>query len=166
MKTRILCGSLISALLFSSSAGAQAPPVVPPEDASAIQALVSGYARALGECRAEEFADLFAPGTGYFASGIRGQIVGREKLIALVQSERHCTAPAPAGSAPAPRPGGNNGPTVALDVTPAGVRGIADLGGAGQYQDEYVKTANGWRFKSRTEFRSGSSPAQAARASR
>ena len=29
----------------------------------------------------------------------------------------------------------------------------------GQYQDVHVKTANGWRFKSRTEFRSGFSPA-------
>jgi hypothetical protein len=123
---------------------------VSPQDASAIQALVSSYARALGGCRAEEFADLFAPVSGSFASGIRGQIVGRERLIALVESERHCTQPAAAGSAPAPRPGGNNGPTVVLDVTPAGIRGIADLGGAGQYQDEYVKTPNGWRFKSRT----------------
>jgi 3-phenylpropionate/cinnamic acid dioxygenase small subunit len=126
------------------------PGAVAPDDAAAIQTLVSSYARALGSCRADEFADLFAPGTGYFASGIRGQIVGRERLIALVQSERHCTQPAPAGSSPAPRPGGGNGPTVALEVTQDGVRGVADLGGAGQYQDEYVKTANGWRFKSRT----------------
>ena len=33
----------------------------------------------LGACAAEEFADLFAPDTGYFASGIRGQITGREQ---------------------------------------------------------------------------------------
>ena len=143
-------GRLIAALLFSSSALAQTPAGVTPDDAAAIQALVSSYARALGGCRAEEFADLFAPDTGYFASGIRGQIAGRDRLIALVQSERQCTQPAPAGSAPAPRPGGNNGPTVVLDVTTAGIRGVADLGGAGQYQDEYVKTANGWRFKART----------------
>jgi hypothetical protein len=109
---------------------------------------VTGYASALGACRAEEYADLFAPDTGYFASGFRGRVVGRERLIALVQSERHCTAPA--GSAPTARPGGSNGPTVAIEVTSTGVRGIADLGGAGQYQDEYVKTPNGWRFLSRT----------------
>jgi hypothetical protein len=150
MTTRIFSPALLGALLLSTPAFAQTPAVVSPEDAGAIQALVSSYARALGGCRAEEFADLFAPGTGYFASGIRGQVVGRERLIALVESERHCTQPAPAGAPPAPRPGGNNGPTVALEVTPAGIRGIADLGGAGQYQDEYVKTANGWRFKSRT----------------
>jgi hypothetical protein len=139
---------LVVALLLSSFAFAQAPATVSPDDATAIQALVSGYARALSGCRAEEYADLFAPETGYFASGIRGQVVGRERLIALVQSERQCTAPA--ATPAAPRPGGGNGPTVTLEVTASGVRGIADLGGAGSYQDEYVKTPQGWKFKGRT----------------
>ena len=140
--------SLFAILLSSTPASAQVSTPLTPEDTSAIQGLVSGYARALAACRAEEYADLFAPNMGYFASGIRGQVVGRERLIALVQSERHCTAPA--GTAAATRPGGGNGPTVSLEVTSTGVRGIADLGTAGQYQDEYVKTAAGWRFKSRT----------------
>jgi hypothetical protein len=91
---------------------------------------------------------LFAPDTGYFASGFRGMITGRDRLIALVQSERHCiTTP---GAKPAARPGGGNGPTVAIETTGGVVRGIADLGTAGQYQDEYVKTARGWKFASRT----------------
>src|SRR4249920_1802399 len=132
-------------LLFSSSLFAQTPALTP-EDKTDIQALVTGYARALAACNAEEYADLFAPDTGYFASGIRGQVVGRERLIALVQSERQCTAATP----PAPRPGGAAGPMVTLEVTATGVRGIADLGAAGQYQDEYVKTPKGWRFRSRT----------------
>ena len=135
-------------LLLSASAFAQTPRTLTAEDRTEIQALVNGYARTLSSCAAEEYADLFAPGTGFFASGIRGHIVGREKLIALVKSERHCTAPA--GATPAPRPGGGNGPTVNIEVTPTGVRGIADLGGAGQYQDDYVKTAQGWRFAGRT----------------
>jgi len=148
MKTLMSSGlrSLVAAMFLSTSASAQAPATLTPDDASAIQALVTGYARALAACRAEEYADLFAPDIGYFASGIRGQVVGRERLIALVESERQCTA----GAAPNTRPGGNIGPTVALDVTSTGVRGIADLGGGGQYQDEYVKTSNGWRFRSRT----------------
>lgn len=140
--------SLFAVLFLYTSASAQAPATLTPDDAIAIQALVSGYARALSGCRAEEYADLFAPDTGSFASGIRGQVVGRERLIALVQSERQCTAP-PATAAN-PRPGGGTGPTVAIEVTPTGARGIADLGGAGQYQDEYVKTPKGWRFRSRT----------------
>src|SRR5882672_4907877 len=138
--------SIVVALLlspFPQAAFAQTPALTS-EDKTAIQALVTGYARALASCNAEEYADLFAPDTGYFASGIRGQVVGRERLIALVQSERQCTAPA--GAAPVARPGGANGPTVALEVTASGVRGVADMGAAGQYQDEYVKTATGWRF--------------------
>jgi hypothetical protein len=138
---------LFAILMVSSSAFAQTPALTP-EDRTAIQGLVTGYARALAACNAEEYADLFAPDTGYFASGIRGQVAGRERLIALVQSERQCTAP-PATAA-APRPGGGTGPTVAIEVTASGVRGIADLGAAGQYQDEYVKTPKGWKFKSRT----------------
>ena len=139
---------LIGALMLCTAAGAQAPAALTPEDRTAIQALVTGYARVLGACAAEEFADLFAPDTGYFASGIRGQITGRERLMALVQSERHCiTSP---GTTPAARPGGGNGPTVAIEVTAGAVRGVADLGAAGQYQDEYVKTPKGWKFAART----------------
>jgi hypothetical protein len=50
------------------------------------------------------------------------------------------------GAAPSARPG----PTVAIEVTPEGIRGTADLGAAGQYEDEYVKTPKGWRFAART----------------
>ena len=128
-------------------AAAESPQAVTAQDKAEIQALVTAYARALGSCAANEFADLFAPDTGSFASGFRGHVVGRERLIAMVQSERHCIAPA-GGTAAAPRPG--NGPTVVVDVTSAGVFGIADLGGAGHYEDEYVKTPKGWRFAART----------------
>ena len=117
------------------------------DDKAAIQSLVSTYAAALGQCHAEEFADLFVPQTGSFLSGFRGRMVGREKLIELVQSERHCLAPA--GSAPAARPGGATGPTVQIEAVANGARGVANLGTA-EYQDEYAKTAKGWRFASRT----------------
>ena len=125
------------------------------KDRAEIQDLTARYARALGSCAAEEYANLFAPETGYFASNIRGEVVGRERLMALVRSERHCTAPpaaaataanagAPANAAPRPAP------TVAIEISSTGPIGRADLGNAGQYDDEYVKTAKGWRFKSRT----------------
>lgn len=148
LRIRRTGGLLITALSLVASASGQTPTTLKPDDASAIQGLVNAYAQALSACRAEAFADLFAPGTGYFASGFRGQVVGRERLIALVQSERHCTAPA--GTTPAARPGGTNGPAVVLEATSVGARGVADLGGAGQYQDEYVRTSQGWRFASRT----------------
>jgi hypothetical protein len=140
-------GILLAIFFVAPSVVAQPGTTLSADDRSAIQALMAQYAQALSGCRAAEFADLFAPETGYFASGFRGRMVGRERLIALVESERQCVAPtAKAGT---PRPGGAAGPTVVLDVTASGVRGIASLG-ATEYQDEYVKTPQGWRFASRT----------------
>ncbi len=67
--------------------------------------------------------------------------------MALVRSERHCIGtPPPAQAGGAARPV----PTVAIEATPRGVVGRAPLGNAGHYDDEYVRTPRGWRFKSRT----------------
>ena len=142
-----LCGLLLTASLAATMAIAQSVPSLSADDRSAIQALVGQYAQALSGCRAAEFADLFVPGTGSFASGFRGRMVGRERLIALVESERQCVALN--SKAGAPRPGGASGPTVSFEVTSSGVHGIATLGTT-EYQDEYVKTPQGWRFASRT----------------
>jgi SnoaL-like domain len=140
---RTICAAMCIA---AASLVAQPATNLSADDRSAIQALVASYARALAECRAEEFAALFVPETGYFASGFRGHMAGKERLIALVKSERHCLAPA--GETPAARPGGN-APTVELEVAANGARGVANLGMA-EYQDEYTKTRDGWRFASRT----------------
>jgi len=134
----------IVVMLCSLSTVGHAEQVVTDQDKQEIQALVTSYARALGSCAADEYADLFD--TGYFASGFRGHVTGRARLIAMVQSERQCINASLA--TPATRP--LNGPTVVLNVTPTGVHGIADLGSAGRYEDEYVKTPKGWRFASRT----------------
>lgn len=144
----VKCVFIAAALSCAAVVAAQVPKGLTPEDASAIQSLVTSYAQALGSCDAEAFADLFAPRTGYFASGFRGVIVGREKLIALVQSERQCIAPA--GNGPGPRRDRRTDLKAVLDVTSSGVHGVVDLGRVGEYQDEYVKTRKGWRFASRT----------------
>ena len=138
---------ILLAILLAAPSIAQIPASLTPDDRTAIQALVSQYAQALSGCRAADFADLFVPDTGAFASGFRGRMVGRARLIALVESERQCVAPS-TKAAPA-RPGGSSGPTVALDVNATGVHGIATLGTT-EYQDDYVKTPQGWRFASRT----------------
>lgn len=138
--------ALVSTVLVVSGAlvpaQAQRGTALTDKDRAEIQEIVSGYARALSACAAEQYADLFAPGTGSFASSIRGNIIGREKLIALVQSEPHCVT-TPPGRA------GGNGPTVDITSSADGVTGYADLGNAGHYEDVYVKTPNGWRFQSR-----------------
>jgi SnoaL-like domain len=139
-------GILLGTFIAGASALAQSTTSLSIDDRSAIQSLMTQYAQALSGCRAVEFADLFVPETGYFASGFRGHMVGRERLIALVQSERQCVAP---NASQAARPGAATGPTVVLDVTLHGVHGVANVGSA-EYQDEYAKTPQGWRFASRT----------------
>jgi hypothetical protein len=111
-------------------------------DRAEIQELVTHYARALSSCSAEDYADLFAPTSGSFASSVRGEIIGRDKLIALVRSEPHCITTPPG------RPPGD-GPTVVITSSAEGITGRADVGNAGHYEDVYVKTPNGWRFESR-----------------
>ncbi|MEO8467492.1 MAG: nuclear transport factor 2 family protein [Gammaproteobacteria bacterium] len=135
-------GLVIGVLLAATCATAQAQSVTA-EDKAAIQELTAGYMKALSGCKAEEFADLFVPDTGSFASSFRGRMVGREKLILLVQSERHCTGEQPA------RPGGSNPPSVVVEATKSGAHGVVSLGAA-EYEDEYTKTPKGWRIASRT----------------
>jgi len=140
-------GFLLSAALIVGAPLIAQPPSLSADDEAAIRALVAGYAAALGGCRAQDFANLFVPETGYFASGFRGHMVGHDRLVALVESERHCIAPS--ATPGAGRPGGSNGPTVTLEATASGARGFANLGTA-EYQDEYVKTPAGWRIAART----------------
>jgi hypothetical protein len=92
MKTsrlHVLCVVPIVVMLCSLSASGQAAQVVTDQDKVEIQELVTGYARALGSCAANDYAELFGE-NGYFASGFRGQVAGRARLIAMVQSERQC----------------------------------------------------------------------------
>jgi hypothetical protein len=154
----IIVGAAVLVPVHGQS-GRGSGPELTAQDRVEIQDLVTHYARALGSCAAEEYADLFAPGGGYFFSSIRGEVGTRERLIGLVKSERQCNPTAnatpnaagrgaPANGAPAGRAGG--GPVVTLESTPEGIKGIASLGNAGGYEDTYVKTPNGWRFKARS----------------
>jgi len=138
----------LAAILVTGSAAGQNPASVKPEDRAEIEALVARYAEALGTCDAAGFADLFDAESGFFASGFRGHIVGRAKLMELVDSERHCRPAKP--DQPQPQRRSMGVPTVTLRVDSGHVYGVADLGGAGQYQDEYVRTAQGWRFAARS----------------
>jgi hypothetical protein len=147
---RIPAMTLVAALALPASFAAQS--TLAPQDRAEIQELSAKYARTLGACAAEEYADLFAPDTGYFASNFRGEVVGRARLIALVQSERHCTTPPEANAGSANGGGASRPvPTVVIEMTSTGPTGRADLGEkVGRYDDEYVRTPRGWRFKSRT----------------
>jgi hypothetical protein len=134
--------SLVGTTSTVAQTTANGVPPLTDRDRAEIQELVTHYARALATCSAEEYAGLFTPVTGSFASSLRGEIVGREKLIALVQSEPHCVSPT------AGRPVGN-GPIATITSSADRVTGHASVGNAGHYEDVYVKTPDGWRFQSR-----------------
>jgi hypothetical protein len=163
----LIAGVLIPAAFEAGQQAAQ--PALTDRDRTEIQDLLNRYARALRACAAEEYADLFAlpGGSGYFGSSTRGAVAGRERLMALVMSEPFCATPAaasgrPAGSADSGRtegrrgrasdPGGRapEGPRVIIEPTADGARGRTVSGaGGGHYDDVYVRTPKGWRFKAR-----------------
>jgi hypothetical protein len=116
-------------------------PALTGQDRAAIQKLVADYATFLGTCAAQDYARLFEP-DGVFASGPRGAVTGRDRLVALVESERQCNGTGERRARPAP--------TVEIASAPGGATGKAVLGNDGTYiNDSYVKTKNGWRFKLR-----------------
>lgn len=111
-------------------------------DVAAIHRLVADYGRTLGTCAAGEYAALFEQPAGYFESLNRGRVRGRETLEALVRSERQCDLP-PEKRVTRPMP------VPTLRRIGAVVAGIVSLAGNGHYEDVYVQTEQGWRFRSR-----------------
>ncbi len=129
-----------------------------------IQNLVAKYPYALdtGADNGYMYADLFAP------DGVFGRAQGREAIAAVARGHfkeqgpnyaRHFQAnaiiePTPGGGATGKQYianiyfGENGKPTV--------------VGTGGHYEDVYVKTPNGWRFKSRKYVGSKTGPAAAA----
>jgi SnoaL-like domain len=61
--------ALLAMLALPASLAGQG--TLTPQDRGEIQELSAKYARTLGTCAAEEYADLFAPDMGYFASNPR-----------------------------------------------------------------------------------------------
>ena len=117
------------------------PATLTVQDRAEIQQLSASYARNIGTCAAEEYANLFESPDGFYESLIRGRVMGKARLVALVKSERQCSQPVAERTA---RPA----PVAVLEVTPEGIVGKVPLD-AGHYEDVYVKTAAGWRFRSR-----------------
>ena len=157
----VLTGVTVFALPVLSLA--QKPTELTALDYIQIEQLVAKYARALDTCanNGYDYADLFTP-DGIFLPVVNGKatpgIQGREKLAEVSGG----------GSK-----GCKNVPWIEQGVhhiyanhvitpTPEGAKGVVDmmmigLGGDpnkiendGYYEDIYVKTAQGWRFKQRT----------------
>ena len=144
----MLCGAIV---LGGVSGRAQMKPTLTDQDRAEIQALSTTYGRALFGCNGEQYADLFATPGGYFGSGARGEVRERKALFEMVVGYDRCKGPTP------PQPGnavagqqGSRFPAPVFEATPYGAKArIINSGGGGYYDDEYVKTPKGWRFKSR-----------------
>ena len=164
MLTRLLAGTFtgLAVLALSASSQAQKPTELTALDYIQIQQLIAKYARALDTCsnNGYDYADLYTA-DGVFLPDVQGKLIpgiqGREKLAEVSGG----------GSK-----GCKNVPWIEQGVhhlyanhiitpTPEGAKGTVDmlmigLGGDpnkiesdGYYEDTYVKTAQGWRFKER-----------------
>jgi len=142
--TLVLTGTL--AWLSGALIVGQVHATLSDRDRAEIQALSLTYRRALLGCSPEEYADLFATPGGYFGSGARGEVRERQALIEMVLSYERCyTKP----RAAVPEPSGKT-PLPVIEAAPEGAKArIVNSPGGGYYDDVYVKTPGGWRFKSR-----------------
>jgi hypothetical protein len=149
---------LVTANLLGSAANAQVsftPGPLTDQDKADIQRLWSEYQRTLFACDGDGYADLFATPGGYFASAPRGEIRERKALIEMVVGYDRCEPGAKPSAESAPRPSAANSaprfPTPVIEAAPEGARSrIINSRGGGYYDDVYVRTPSGWKFKSRT----------------
>jgi hypothetical protein len=153
----------IVALLTASPAGAQKVSDLTALDYIEIQQLVAKYARAIDTCsnNGYDYADLYTS-DGVFLPIVNGKpvpgIQGREKLAEvsgggskgcknvpwIEQGVHHIYV----NHIITPTPEGANG---TVDMLMIGLDGDPNkIESDGYYEDVYVKTAQGWRFKQRT----------------
>ena len=142
---------LVTGALVRAQQRSAAPATLTPQDYIDIQHLVSSYPYGLdgNTDNGATYASLFAPG-GVFG---RPRTEGRDNLAALANTQprganyvRHFIT----NHVIEPSPGGAIGReyAVIIDIGENGNPGRIALGG--RYDDEYVKTPQGWKFKNRT----------------
>jgi polygalacturonase len=141
------CGALITA---------RQGPTLTAQDRAEIQELVARYQTALTTCASQEYASLFVPDGVFISDDFRGKrhrelygpnggtLVGRAKLAELVDSEDFCIDKSQRRASSAA-----TAPAVVIVPAPGGAKGTVQLPNKGRYEDEYVKTSDGWRFKVR-----------------
>jgi hypothetical protein len=153
--TRRLSMMLAFTLVAAASGWAQVSNTLTEQDRTEILALSAAYGPALLGCQPEKYADLFATPGGYFGSGPRGEVRERQALMEMVLSYDRChekpsSSAEPSTAAPGGRGRGPAFPAPVIEWAPEGAKArIINSRGGGYYDDVYVKTPKGWRFKSR-----------------
>jgi len=156
-----VCTTIVLAAVCALDAQPQVsftPGPLTAKDKADIQALSVTYRSVLFGCKGEDYADLFATPGGYFASGPRGEVRERQALIDMVIGYDRCKPtpgqsgePAPTNPTPVAGETGSPFPTPTIEASPEGAKArIINSRGGGYYDDVYVKTPKGWKFKSRT----------------
>lgn len=155
---------LLGQLLVSGRAFSQSSAELAPADWIAIQQLVNRLSFALDYCGrgGQEFADLFIEGGSYVidqGDGMPTTIATREGLIGLAGGpgcEGNRTPPTSyirhlsVALVIEPTADGARGKSYAIYPSNQGHRLRDEVEGQlGVYYDEYVKTSEGWRFRSR-----------------
>jgi hypothetical protein len=132
-----------------------------PADRAAIEDLLGAYNQALSSCASAQYAGLFTADGTFTSDDFRGAthrrlygktatLSGHEKLVELVETEEFCLNPQQRAARAAASPtNAGSFRDLTLEVTRQGIRGVLPLGNGGRYEDVYVKTADGWKFKSR-----------------
>ena len=152
--------ALVMTAMALGAAGTQAQVVATPggpltdKDKAEISALWTAYRDTFAKCDGEAYANLFATPGGYFASAPRGELREHKVIAEMPMGYDHCK---PGYVRPA-RPQGAGGgqaparfPEPVIEASPEGARArIINSRGGGYYDDVYVKTPAGWKFKSRT----------------
>ncbi len=135
-------------------------PTLTPDDYIAIQQLVSKYAYAIDECtnRGYDYADLYVP-DGTFSTSRNGKVLntfaGRDRLAEAARGGMPDCKDVPwagivhmlVNHVIEPAPGGATGKVYLIAIGLDGEPGKVEA--QGRYEDVYVKTPQGWRFKSR-----------------
>jgi hypothetical protein len=165
MSTRVFAAAAVF-VVIGLSAGTHAQSreggdSVSPADRTAIEQLLGAYNHALSSCASAQYAGLFTTDGTFASDDFRGAthrrlygktatLSGHEKLVELVETEEFCLNPQQrAARTAASRTNAGSFRDLTLEVTAQGIRGVLPLGNGGRYEDVYVKTADGWKFKSR-----------------
>jgi hypothetical protein len=151
-----LTATCLALSLCSAVVSARQGSTLTAQDRAEIQELVARYQSALTTCASQEYASLFVPDGVFISDDFRGKrhremygpnggkLVGRAKLAELVDTEDFCIDKSQRRASSSGTP-----PPVVLVPAPGGARGTIELANNGRYEDEYVRTSNGWRFKVR-----------------
>ena len=149
-KTLLAFALVVGGLGFHQPARAQGVQPLTDKDRAELAEMSVKYRRALMTCKGDDYADLFATPGGYFGSSSRGEVREHKALAEMVVGYDRCKEATPPQVGTVAGQRGSNYPAPVYEATPFGAKArIINSKGGGYYDDEYVKTPKGWRFKSR-----------------